>query len=123
MCLAGPAEIRAKSPSYGAAIEAGAVPCDVETFPIADFGVPADREAFWALASKIAMELKGGSRILIHCGAGIGRTGTLATCVLLGLGEESTKAERAVAAAGSNPETPEQRELVSWCATQSRKAQ
>ncbi len=117
VCLAGPEEVRAKSPLYAAALEAKTVPCSVESFPIPDFGVPGDREAFSSLASRTAMQLRAGGRILIHCGAGIGRTGTLATCFLLALGEPRAKAEKAVSATRSHPETAEQRELISWCAT------
>jgi len=116
VCLAGPDEIRAKSPEYAAALAAKTLPCSVERFPIPDFGVPDDREAFWSLAMRLAKQLSAGGRVLIHCGAGIGRTGMLATSVLLALGESRTQAEQAVAAAGSNPESAEQKELVSWCA-------
>jgi protein-tyrosine phosphatase len=116
VCLAGPDEIRVKSPEYAAAIEAKTVPYVLEIFPIPDFGVPDDRDAFWSLASSLARRLNGGDRVLIHCGAGIGRTGTLATTVLLALGEPRTEAVRAVSAAGSHPETAEQEALVAWCA-------
>src|SRR5438552_3674435 len=67
VCLAGSEEVRAKSPSYAAALDAKTVPCTVEPFPILDFGVPADREAFWSFASKIATQLRAGGRVLIHC--------------------------------------------------------
>ena len=116
VCLAGPGEIRAKSPTYADALATKAVPCPVESFPIVDFGVPDDREAFWSLASGIANQLRAGGRVLIHCGAGIGRTGTLAVCVLLALGKPRARAEQVVLAAGSHPETADQRQLVSWCA-------
>jgi protein-tyrosine phosphatase len=116
VCLAGPDEIRRKSPEYAAAIDAKTLPCAIEVFPVPDFGVPDDREAFWTLASSVARRLSAGSRVLIHCGAGIGRTGTFATTVLLALGEPRAKARQAVSAAGSHPETAEQEALVAWCA-------
>ena len=116
--LSAPDEIHRKSPTYGAALASKTVPCAVELFPIADRGVPEDRPGFWSLASRVARQLKAGSRVLIHCGAGIGRTGTLAICVLLALGESQASATRAVSAAGSHPETDGQRDLVAWCAAQ-----
>jgi protein-tyrosine phosphatase len=114
--LAAPDEIRDKSPAYAVALETKALPCTVESFPIADFSVPKDRERFWSLAMTLAERLRSGSRVLIHCGAGIGRTGTLAICILLALGEPQSRAEQAVSAAGSHPENPAQRAVVSWCA-------
>lgn len=118
ICLAGPDEIRIKSPEYGKALDFGSVPCQVISLEIPDFGVPSDRGAYWSLACDIAKRVLAGSNILIHCGAGIGRTGALAECVLLALEQPADVARKAVSDAGSGAETPEQRDLISWCAKQ-----
>jgi protein-tyrosine phosphatase len=111
-------EILLKSPDYAQAIEARKLPWDHELFPIPDFGVPDDRAAFLALARSVAMRLREGRCIIIHCGAGIGRTGTLAVCVLMALGEGKEEACEAVKHAGSGCERPDQNELVGWVASQ-----
>ena len=121
LCLTDREEIRAKSPAYDAALATNTVPCAVECFPIPDYGVPEEREAFWALASEIAQRLTRGQRILVHCGAGIGRTGTFATCVLLALGQPRARAEHAVRRAALYPETLAQAELVAWCAARTKR--
>ena len=116
ICLAGNAEIRRKSPDYGQAIASGTVPRPVIPFAIPDFGVPKDRDAYWSLALDVAKRLVAGDNVLIHCGAGRGRTGSLAECVLLALGQTTDAARAAVSEAGSRAETPGQRRPISWCA-------
>jgi hypothetical protein len=110
LCLTGPAEIARKSPGYAAAIAAGTLPCPVVAHPLEDFATPADAAAFAAWISTQAADLRAGTPMLLHCAAGIGRTGTVALCLLHALGID--QAEALVAAAGSQPETPEQRAFV-----------
>ena len=118
VCLAENSEIHEKSSEYAHAIEIGAVPCAVLPFEIPDRGVPADRLSFWALAGDVAKRLQAGEAVLIHCAGGVGRTATLAVCVLLALGEPVSNARSLVSRAGSTVETASQRELISWCDSQ-----
>jgi protein-tyrosine phosphatase len=115
VCLAEKSELHEKSSEYAHAIEAGTVPCVVLPFEVPDRGVPADRHAFWALAGDVAKRLQSGEAVLIHCAGGVGRTATLAVCVLLALGEPVSDARNVVSRAGSTVETAQQRELISWC--------
>jgi protein-tyrosine phosphatase len=55
-----------------------------------------------------------GQNVLLHCAAGIGRTGTAAACVLKRLGLPVDEALQRVREAGSNPETAVQSGLVNW---------
>ncbi|MEX2443140.1 MAG: hypothetical protein WD492_06030 [Alkalispirochaeta sp.] len=49
---------------------------------------------------------------LVHCGAGVGRTGTFADAVLMSLGYTYNDAYEEINAAGSHPEMPAQREFL-----------
>lgn len=109
-------EIKIKSPDYAEAITTNHLQWKQEMFPVPDFGVPEDREGFLKLAQSIGDRLSEGERVLIHCGAGVGRTGTFAICVLLALGRSPDNASSTVKLAGSSPESAEQRELITWAA-------
>ena len=114
--LAQPAEIQGYAPAYARALQNGQVPCPVISFPVQNHGIPGSREAFWELAFNLAQRLEAADRILVHCAAGVGRSGSLATCVLAALGEKPAVAAKAVRAAGSQPETRGQAGLGKWCA-------
>jgi protein-tyrosine phosphatase len=112
VCLAPDGEIEQTSPSYAAAIKNGTLGLPRECFPIADRGIPDDFQEYVEFVMHIAELLRSGERILVHCGAGIGRTGTFAIALLLALGVQRAQAERTVSSAGSCPETDEQRRLI-----------
>jgi protein-tyrosine phosphatase len=114
--LAPLSEARTKSPDYAAAVESGTLTWNRVSFPVTDLRVPVgeERPAYLDLARKIASDLKAGARVVIHCGAGIGRSGTLAIAVLLAAGSTYGAATGAVAQARGYPETGEQRDLLAW---------
>ena len=92
-CLTSIEEIREKSPSYSAALESGLMRQTILAFPIEDFGIPDNLERFFEYISQLANLLRKKNKLLIHCGAGIGRTGLCAICLLcvLGLPEDQEK--------------------------------
>jgi protein-tyrosine phosphatase len=82
-----------------------------EKFSIPDRGVPASFESAHALWNRVAGKISAGRSVGIHCRAGIGRSGLIATGVLLRLGISENKAwQRASKARGRPvPDTEEQR--------------
>ncbi len=66
--------------------------------------------------TEVAARLQPGQSVLIHCAAGVGRTGMLAVSGLLAVGEPINQAELLVSRAGSIVETMPQIEMLAWCA-------
>jgi protein-tyrosine phosphatase len=60
----------------------------------------------------VADDLRAGESVLLHCAAGIGRTGTAAACVLKSLGLTRDEALERVRAAGSDPQSAAQSGLI-----------
>jgi protein-tyrosine phosphatase len=116
ICLVSREEIEVKSPDYARALKSGGTPWRQVMFPIVDYGVPDDLQAYLRLVTQTAASLRSGTNVLAHCGAGIGRTGTLAACVLIALGVPLDEALATVHAAGSYAERPEQLDLIAWVA-------
>lgn len=84
------------------------------SFPIRDHGVPEAAEEFAGFVRQVHGEVASGRAVLVHCLAGIGRTGLLTSGVLLLLGvPRSTIADVLRRSRGFvMPETPEQRQWL-----------
>jgi protein-tyrosine phosphatase len=88
-------------------------------FPIADRGVPSTATGVSELVSALLEELRAGRSVGIHCRMGIGRSASLAVCLLsaAGLCVETAWAAVERARGMPVPDTAEQRAWVeSWCA-------
>lgn len=83
-------------------------------FPIQDRGIPPNRPEANELINGIAGDLMGGRNVLIHCRAGIGRTGLVAACVLIDLGVDPHQSLQLVSRARGTivPDTDEQRDWI-----------
>ena len=109
-------ETEQKSPFYAEAIKTNDMPCEYLAYPITDAGVPDDHHDFARFVEEAAGRLRERKRLLIHCSGGIGRTGTMACCILIALGLSEDEAETIVRKAIARPETSEQRSFVHWYA-------
>lgn len=99
-------------PDYTAWLRANQ-PDRAEWHPVPDFGVPRPEKAR-QLFSELVERLQGGRRVIVHCAGGIGRSGTLATALLVMLGMPVDAAIAHVRAHRpmAGPETSEQKDLV-----------
>jgi len=145
ICLAPLSDIEDYSWSYAQAIKKNADTWKYDLFEIPDFGIPEDRELYLTFILKIAdrilhpslikpdvgddksrmdsqklpdiMNLNGKQEhILIHCMAGVGRSGTFAVSLLIALGYPSEEAFKRVKKIGSGPENQKQKDLIEWFA-------
>lgn len=112
VCLTPLEEIKTKSPDYAKAIINDQLPCEKYDQAISDFGVPSNLDVFQKSIKYTVTVLNAGNNVLIHCAAGIGRTGLFAICLLHALGIEEEDAKLCVHLAQSTPETTEQEAFV-----------
>ena len=84
------------------------------SFPVRDKTVPDSADTLAVIARRLADRVAGGKSVAIHCRAGIGRSTTLAACVLILMGVDGDIALDMIAAARGLevPETEAQRQWV-----------
>lgn len=114
VCLTERSEMRELSPDYHAAVAAGSVPFRWLHLPVPNFGAPDDAARFRRDIREVAAALRRGDSVLLHCAAGLGRTGSAAACVLKTLGLGADEALQRVREAGSNPQNALQSGWVRW---------
>jgi hypothetical protein len=112
VCLVERHEIEARYPTYVAWLDRDRAG-DVMWRPIADLDAPSV-EGMTEVVDEIVDRLHRGETLIVHCAAGMGRAGTVATCVLIRLGVGPADALRAVSEVrpGAGPEVGAQRDMV-----------
>ncbi len=117
VCLVEAFELADRYPEYLAWLHANAGTAAV-WFPIHDLHAPGVA-ATEPLITELVRRLDRGEHLLMHCAAGIGRTGTIAVCLLIELGMTKAEALAHVAAHRpmAGPEVGAQMRLVEAWAT------
>lgn len=121
LCLTSVSEIALKSPVYANAIATHTLGVKLSIIEVKDFSTPQHLIHYQSVLKALLVLLEQSqwqrgavqpNNLLIHCAAGIGRTGCAAICLLKELGLDNDEAKSLVLQAGSGPETPEQDQFV-----------
>jgi protein tyrosine/serine phosphatase len=112
VCLLQPDEIERRFPAFAAWLTEPA-PFRAIHLPTTDQSV-ADDDLVVELVGEVAERLRAGDGIVMHCGAGMGRTGVIGALVVVALGQPVDDALALVRAArpGAGPETGDQLDQV-----------
>lgn len=84
------------------------------SFPIPDRQIPKSEAKLAETLDRVNRLLSAGKNVVVHCRQGIGRTGLIASCLLMKSGMSPGAAMDTVSAARgvAVPETPEQRDWI-----------
>jgi hypothetical protein len=113
VCLNERLELASRYPGYIAWLELEVPTGRAVWFPVPDLHAPSIAEVR-PLLGELGQRLDAGGGIVVHCGAGLGRAGTIAAALLLHRGSTLTEALAAVAGArrGAGPQAAVQDELL-----------
>lgn len=111
VCLNQPREIEDRYPAYAAWLSSSGE--RAVWFPVPDLHAP-DLDAAVAFVDALVDRVRAGETLLVHCGAGIGRAGTMAAAILMDLGLTMDEAIAVVASSRpmAGPEAGAQRDLL-----------
>ena len=112
VCLTPRHEVVSLSPAYARALASGELPFAWQELPMRDLGLAEQAQGFADGITVLADAVRAGDGLLLHCAAGIGRTGTAAACLLKRLGVSTAQALQDVRHAGSSPESALQSGLI-----------
>lgn len=112
VCLTPLHEVASLSPEYRASLDEQTFPFGWQHLPMRDFGLALDAEHFRDAVDQAAERVLSGDSVLLHCAAGIGRTGTFAACLLKRLSCPQEIALEWVRMAGANPQSALQSGLI-----------
>jgi len=112
VCLTPRHEVASLSSAYHVAITQGRLPFGWQALPMRDLGLADQALAFREGIDAVAQAVRDGDAVLLHCAAGIGRTGTAAACLLKRLGLPAAQALQRVHDAGSDPQSALQSRLI-----------
>ena len=118
VCLSQAPELADRFPEYVEWLAANE-PARAVWFPVPDLHAP-DVGLAGDLVARLCARIERGEVLLVHCGAGIGRAGTIAAAVLLAMGASLDDALATVAANRpmAGPEAGAQRDLLEALAAQ-----
>ena len=113
VCLCESFEFEDRYPDYAAWLDSSVGADRSVWWPVPDLHAP-PLESARSLVAEIARRLDAGEGVLVHCGAGMGRAGTIAAAVLMHYGLTLDQALEAVGTArpGAGPEAGVQKELL-----------